>query len=502
VAAAALAGLVVVGLVWIGVVDRDGSAPTGPTGFGISERPLLRDDAIVAALVSSSGDLVVIVRSRVGFEGRLVSVDAGAPVVDVDGVPGPRWMLDGRTIEFVADLDGNDQVVRVDVYTGRSTTQPYRELDVDATDQAGRLDFLSGADGSTVRVVRRDGTRWWQFSSIRDDRPGEVLAFGSVMPLAPAPDGVVVSTDGRVAIRSDDGSLADVDTTPFAPDDFTAAAYAPGPRLLLGTRQGTIVDGTDHVTTSTGWPISALAWGDDPDTVVAKTSSQGRHGFHLCQLAALECVDLAIERADLAGLVRGAAYTADADRFTGIWPETTSAQAARVDTTTETWRLDPETVAARFAIDVLGWSDPIIGTEIVSPFTPWSSSFEVTRETAGPTVNVGMSQLVGNDGWVVTRAVSPTLSFRYGYNGNEVSVAVDPMDAERATVIITVNGKPYTSTATRGEPDFADVTIQIDGGVDLPASALVLLEDDQQRIFAAYSGTLGAGADFERVAIG
>jgi hypothetical protein len=126
----------------------------------------------------------------------------------------------------------------------------------------------------------------------------------------------------------------------------------------------------------------------------------------------------------------------------------------------------------------------------------------VTREAAGPTVNISVSQLVGNDGWVVTHAASPTLSFSYGYNGNEVSVAVDPMDAERATVIITINGKPYTSTATRGDPDFADVTIRFDGGVDLPASALVLLEDDQQRIFAAYSATLGAGADFERAAIG
>jgi hypothetical protein len=500
VAAVALVGLVVIGIVWVGV-DRDGSAPTGPAEFGISERPLLRDDTIVAALVSSSGDVVVIVRSLAGFEGRLLSVGAGAPVVDVDGVPGPRWMFDGRTIEFVAGVDGSDQVVRVDVYTGRVTTQPFREVEVDATDQADTaLDFMRGAEGSTVRVVRRDGARWWQFSSIRDGGSADVVPFGSVVPLAPAPHGVVVSTDGRIAIRSDDGTLTDVDTAPFGADDISAAAYAPGPRLLLGTRQGTIVDGPDHVTTSTGWPVTALAWGDDSDTVVAETSSQGRHGFHVCELVSRACVDLAIERVDLVGLVRGSARPADADQFTGIWPETTSAQAARVNTTTETWRLDPDTVATRFATDVLGWSDPIVGSELGSPLLPWSSSFEVKRETAGPTVNVMVSQLAGNDGWVVTHVSSPTPSFSYGYQDNEVSVAVDPMDAERATVIITVNGKPYTSTATRGEPDFADVTIRVDGGIDSPASALVLLEDDQQRIFAAYSAFMTAG--LEQVAIG
>jgi hypothetical protein len=461
----------------------------------------LRDDTIVAAVVSSSGDVIVIVRSLDGFEGRLLSVGAGAPVVDVDGVPGPRWMFDGRTIEFVAGVDGNDQVVRVDVYTGRVTTQPYREVDVDATDQADTaLDFMRGADGSTVRVVRRDGARWWRFSSIRDGGSAEVVPFGSVVPLAPAPDGVVVSTDGRVAIRSDDATLTDVDTAPFAPDDITAAAYAPGPRLLLGTRQGTIVDGPDHVTTSTGWPVTALAWGDRSDTVVAETSSQGRHSVHLCQLASSKCVDLAIERANLVGLVRGSPRPADADQFTGIWPETTSAEAARVDTTTETWRLEPDMVATRFATDVLGWSDPIVGPELASPLLPWSSSFDLTRETAGPTVNVQVSQLVGNDGWVVTQVSSPTGRFSYGYQDNEVSVAVDPMDAQRATVIITINGKPYTSTATRGEPDFADVAIQLDGGIELPASALVLLEDDQQRIFAAYSASFAT--DPEQVTIG
>ncbi len=501
VAAAALVGLVVVGLAWIGVVDRDGSAPTGPAGLEINQLPVSRDDTIAAALVSAGGDVVVIVRSRDALEGRMISVGAGVPVTDVDGVPGPRWLPDGRTIELVADLDGNDQVVRVDVYTSRVTTQPYQRLSSgDADEENAPLDFMRGADGSAVRLINRDGARWWQFSSIRDGMPVEEVPFGSVLPLAPAPDGLVVSTDGRVAVRSDDGALANVNTAPTDANDVTAVAYASGPRLILGTDQGTIIDETGRVATSTGWPVTALAWGDSPDTVVAETSSQGRHGFHLCDLSSRECVDIAINQPSLIGLVRGSARLADADHFTGIWPETTSADAGRVDTTSETWRLEPETVAVRFAIEVLGWADPIVGTELVSPIAPWSSSFEMTREPSGPTVNVQVSQLVGNDGWVVTHVTSPTPRFNSGYQDNEVSVAVDPLDAERATVIITINGKPFTSTAARGEPTFADVTVQVDGGIDLPASALVLLEDDQQRIFAAYSTSFAN--DIEQVAIG
>jgi hypothetical protein len=70
------------------------------------------------------------------------------------------------------------------------------------------------------------------------------------------------------------------------------------------------------------------------------------------------------------------------------------------------------------------------------------------------------------------------------------------MNAARTQVTFTIDGEEHTSTATRGDPDYDSVTNTLDGGIELPASALVLLEDDQGQVFAAYSATFGDSPAF------
>jgi len=82
---------------------------------------------IVAGFVSDTGEITVLTGDPASPTVERLRVNSGAPVLGIATIPEPRWFFDGRVIEYVSDIAGELTVVRIDVRTGRTTTQPYWE---------------------------------------------------------------------------------------------------------------------------------------------------------------------------------------------------------------------------------------------------------------------------------------------------------------------------------------------------------------------------------------
>ena len=392
-----------------------------------------------AAFVSELGNLTL-----VSGDGSVTSVDvdAGIPILGDATIPNPRWLFDDRLVEYVADDAGTVQVVRVDIQTGRVTTQPYwavliadGDVSTSPDDEGrliGRIPLMAAGDATTVTAVGEKPTIEWQFHSPRVGDRTIWFDPDHVRFLAPAPEGLLAVTDGVIGIVDPFGEFVDLDVGGVVADDISSAAYAPGPHPVFGLDDGRIVvfrgDDTVMLTIDDGDPVTVVAWDAAGTSVVAETSAgDGTQTLYRCDVVAALCNRLDVRDLGAGRLVRGTPIPPDADSFPGIWPEDTlaAAESAANASDAEAWRSDPDLLAARYADTVLGWENPVVSRSL-NQGLPYHIPFDVERRPGGPAVAVGVAQVAGETGWVVTTVSAPLGSFSSGYSApNKITFGFD-----------------------------------------------------------------------------
>jgi len=284
--------------------------------------------SIVAGFVSDTGEITVLTGEPASPTAERLRVNAGAPVLGIATIPEPRWFLGGRVIEYVAEIDGELEVVRVDVRTGRTVTQAYwelrprgdlapeigeEELDEEravGNDDESRPEPLSGrADGgdetsdaaasrgstasdldgeevrvgsiqlmtaamspSVVAVEDGDETRWWVSapnggSRLFDQRQ---LHF-----LAPMEEALLAVSDGRLVVVGGGVDPSALDVENVEGDTVRSAAVGPESELAFGLSSGSVVlltgDRTRPFDVGDG-AVSDLAWALTGETFFAATT--------------------------------------------------------------------------------------------------------------------------------------------------------------------------------------------------------------------------------------
>jgi len=153
---------------------------------------------IVAGFVSDTGEITVLTGDPASPTVERLRVNAGAPLLGIATIPEPRWFFDGRVIEYVSDIAGELTVVRVDVRTGRTTTQPYWEIRTrgdlapETGDEEVEEPVAGNDDESQPAPFPPDGAKPAEEPLPGDEGDDEI---------APLPDGAIGQDD-----RSDTGA--------------------------------------------------------------------------------------------------------------------------------------------------------------------------------------------------------------------------------------------------------------------------------------------------------
>ncbi len=428
---------------------------------------------MLAAFVDGSGQITVLAGNPSSPEVLHLQARAGAPVLGDEVIPEPRWSVDGRVIEYVSRIDGQLKVVRVDVRTGLTSTEAY---------VARELPLMRGGVGPMVWAS--DSADEWRLDTFRDDESAQTLSSGSIQFLAPAPDGLVVLSDGELGLLG-----ADLEQTELVIESVTAAdvrsvASGPDSELAFGLEDGSVVvagsAGTQAFDVG-GAAVTGLAWDPSGASFLAQTSRATR----VCTVATNEC-----DAVEVAGmLVKGTPVPMAPEAFFGVWPESTAsaADAATARDDAAPWRFDPQLLVGEYAAAVLGWPDPVVVAVDGPPFLPYQSAFEVGRSAEGPTVRIHAVHLAGSAGWVVTSAQSPISSFSGGYqSGGPVVIGFSREGAATVDVTLGIGEMRYErSTTERDEVEFEVAT-----PITEPAYYLLLFRDEAGTVFGALSGSL------------
>lgn len=460
---------------------------------------------ISAAFVSVSGEISVLVGDDAG-EVSLVQLrsSAAAPLLGVETIPEPRWLSDGRVIEYVAEIGDVLQLVRVDVRTGLTRSEPYWVVQTsDGTSTSleddgplmGTIQLMSSANRVSVTAVEDETDSWWQLS--RPGRDRTVLDLDSTRFLAPATDGLIVIADDVLAVIGEDGAAKELDVDGVTAEQVTVAAGGPASELAFGIAGGSVVVSTvdrtesfhlgDDVDEATG-----LSWGKvDEVFVVAQTDDET--SMHHCSLGSSSCTTLESFGGQPGRLVRGTPVPRADGAVVGVWPETTQDAAAATGAADSTapYRFDPELLVAEFATAVLGWSDPIVEPS-GSGALPYITEFDLRPAPDQATVPVTAAQLDTDSGWVITKISSPNPRVTAGFGLEEpIAVGFDRQGAETVEVILRTDDAEYHQSTD--DLDEVEFEIEVDL-MDTAVSYLVLFKDAENRVFAANSGTLGRGS--------
>ncbi|NOX31548.1 MAG: hypothetical protein GXP35_16100 [Actinobacteria bacterium] len=456
---------------------------------------------ILAGYISVSGEISVLVGDA--SSARLVQLDAsaGAPVLGVDTIPEPRWRYDDRVVEYVADFDGELSVVRVDVRTGRSTTEPYwvvlfgggisKSLE-DEGPITGSIVLMAGAGGPRVGSVQDDAGARWELRTFTDDR-SVTLDLESTRFLAPAMDGLIVVADGVLGTMAGDGVLTELGIDGVTAETISAVAPGPGSEMAFGLKNGSVLVTAPETTESLSFDLGAdvvtgLSWSPSGEVFIATAAEQDETSIHLCAVATTSCDRIALAGAAGGRLIRGT--PTPPDTFFGVWPENTQ-EAADTATAAENapaWRFDPDLLVREFAEVILGWTDPIVTTADGSSLFPHWSSFEVRPSPDEALVTINAAQLARDNGWVITGVRAPILSLRTSFSsGGPVTIGFDRKGAETVEVIIRLGDEEYSQRTD----DLDVLEFDIDRPFDAVASYLILFRDDDDRVFSAILRFLG-----------
>jgi len=431
-------------------------------------------EPIVAAFVDGSGQITVLAGDPSSPEVLLLQTKAGSPVLGDERIPEPRWSVDGRVIEYVSLLEGQLQVVRVDVRTGLTSSEPY---------VARELPLMRGGDGPTVWAS--DSADQWRLGTFQDDVVN-LRDFDSIRFLAPTADGLVVVSDDALGLLGADLEQTELVVESVTAGDVRSVASGPDAELAFGLEDGSVVvtstSGEQTIAVG-GDAVTGLAWGPSGQSLVA----QAAQAVQVCTLAGARC-----EVVEAAGtLVRGSPVPMAAELFYGLWPESTTnaADAAATSADAPPWRFDPRLLVLEYAAVVLGWPDPVV-VEVDAPaFLPYRAVFEVRRSADGPTVRVDATQLAAGAGWLVTGAQSPGGRFTGGYDSRgPVTLGFDRQGAATVDLTLGIGDMRYEqSTTERGEVEF-----EVDTPITEPAFYLLLFRDEAGAVFAARSGSFAS----------
>ncbi len=456
---------------------------------------------ILAGFVSASGEISVLVGDAGSATLVQLEASAGAPVVGVETIPDPRWLFDGRVIEYVTEIDGELHVVRVDVRTGRTSTEPYRVVLIgggfstsleDEGPLTGRILLMAGASGPSVRAVEDETGAQWELLPSSSDRT-LLLDIDSTRFLAPTADGLIVVADGVLGTINGDGEVAQLELDGITAETLSVVAAGPGSELAFGLRNGSVVVMTPETIEpfDLGGGVDAvtgLSWAPSGETFIAMTADREQTSLHVCAATSTNCNRIELVGAAGGRLVRGIPSPPQGDMFFGFWPENTQDKAdAAVDAEDAApWRFDPELLVAEFAEVVLGWSGPSVAPPMF-PMFPYWASFEVRPSTEQAPVTISAAQLAGDSGWVITNVSAPNLRLNSAFStGGSVRIGFDRQGAAAVEVIVKIGDTEYSETTE----DLDELEFDIDSPLGSVASYLILFKDDDGRVLAASSGDL------------
>ena len=413
-AAGALTAILLVALAISGLVS-DGSTEV-EVGTGVDESAGLVGSLrgpIVAGFVSPSGEITVLTGDPASLTAERLGASAGPPVLGVETIPEPRWSFDGRVIEYVSEADGDLKVVRVDVRTGKTTTEPYwvvlmadGGISTSLEDQGslmGSIALIRGAAGPSVTAIEDETGSHWRLRTFDSDR-SQLFSIGSTRFLAPTPDGLIVVVDGALNTISADGKLSDVELDGVAGETVNTAAAGPFGQTAFGLTNGSVVVTTLEETESFDLDrygaVTGLSWDPSGEAFIAQTTNRDHPSLHVCVIASTTCTKIEAANDASGRLVRGTPTPLQPEMFTGFWPESTqtAADSAASADDAEPWRFDPELLTTQFAEVVLGWPDPVIAIIDQVPLFPYWASFEVRPSRQQPSITITAAQLAGETG--------------------------------------------------------------------------------------------------------
>ena len=250
-AVGALTAILLVALAISGLVS-DGSTEV-EVGTGVDDSAGLVGSVrgpIVAGFVSPSGQITVLTGDPASLTVERLGASAGPPVLGVETIPEPRWSFDGRVIEYVSEAAGDLKIVRVDVRTGKTTTEPYwvvlmadGGISTSLEDQGARMGSIAlmrGAAGPSVTAIEDETGSRWRLRTFDSDR-SQLFNIGSTRFLAPTPEGLIVVVDDALNTISADGKLNELQLDGVASETVNTAAAGPFGHTAFGLTNGSVV---------------------------------------------------------------------------------------------------------------------------------------------------------------------------------------------------------------------------------------------------------------------
>jgi len=209
---------------------------------------------------------------------------------------------------------------------------------------------------------------------------------------------------------------------------------------------------------------------------------------------------------EVGGLVRGSPQPLPPHDVLNIWP----GEVVSSDTAADApWRLDPTLLVAQFAVEVFGWSDPlVVEAESLATYQQ-QIAFDLRRSAEDPIFQVTVSQTEGQVGWFVSevgrRFDGPEMSFELPWDGI-ATFQIERQGAAAVEATLNIEGVTVSGRAIAGDEvrlDFGDYRFnpgQIDlssGPPDNVGYFFVLLRDEDGVVVQAFAsailGSFGPG---------
>lgn len=239
------------------------------------------------------------------------------------------------------------------------------------------------------------------------------------------------------------------------------------------------------------------AWEDEYSTLVLARNDSGGYAAYRCRVDRTRRQCSAVWSGDagrrystwlVPRSTRPIEVAKDEDRGFAMWPEYRGLDARRSCMAPAPWRTDPHMTAEKFGQRVLGWPE---ASAQIDRYEHYGVHALLLR-TDGPLIQMWLDPVTANC-WVVTGVARAPDRRVEGVSaevrGHRVSVAVLPLGADSADVIVGFNGREIRKTVAGG----SGATFRLDFRPRGSGSFIVLLKGDDGRVFSAAGALLYPG---------